>query len=145
MPIWSRLTGRLLPPRQRPSTGPRGEAIAARFLKRQGYRILRRNARTRFGEVDLLALAPDRRTLVLIEVKTCEVTPPVKPDATDHLPEWRVTPHKQRRLVALAAQLARQHRWTDRPWRFDVIGIDLLPKPHKPVIRHYPAAFDSHL
>ncbi|MEM6552046.1 MAG: YraN family protein [Planctomycetota bacterium] len=150
MPIWSRLTDRLFPTRPtrltRPGqpTGPRGEAIVARFLKRRGYRILQRNARNRFGEVDLLTLDPDQRTLVLVEVKAREV-PDASPAATDLLPEWRVTPQKQRRLTALAAQLARQHQWTNRPWRFDVVGIDLPPKPHKPMIRHHPAAFESHL
>ncbi|MEM1212112.1 MAG: YraN family protein [Planctomycetota bacterium] len=155
MTIWSRLTDRL--PRRphlqrsRGKPGPRGEAVAARFLRRHRYRILRRNARNRFGEVDLLALAPDRRTLVLVEVKSRELTqPPPTPNTPqpvphDQLPEWRVTHHKERRLNALAAQLARQHRWTNRPWRFDVIGVDLPPKPHKPVIRHHPAAFESHV
>ena len=125
-------------PTHRP--GPAGEHAAARFLRRQGYRILARNCRNRFGEVDLLALAPDRRTLVLVEVKTRvgDQGPP---------PEWRVGRDKQRKLTALAAQLARRHRLTDRPWRFDVIGVDLHPRHTKqpPTIRHHPAAFEARL
>ena len=44
-----------------------GEKIAAEFLAKKGYRILERNFRTRFGELDLIA-AKDG-VLVFVEVK----------------------------------------------------------------------------
>ena len=48
--------------------GLRGERLAAEHLERLGYRIIARNHRTRFGEIDLIAV--DRDWLVIVEVKT---------------------------------------------------------------------------
>ncbi|MBP5618294.1 MAG: YraN family protein, partial [Clostridia bacterium] len=50
------------------ATGERGEKLAARYLRRKGYRILERNFQTRFGEIDLIARKGDQ--LVFVEVKT---------------------------------------------------------------------------
>src|SRR4051812_50163995 len=56
------------------STDPRrtrgeiGEQIAAEHLRHRGYRIVARNYRTRYGELDLVAA--DDRALVFCEVKT---------------------------------------------------------------------------
>ncbi|QTA38917.1 YraN family protein [Thermosipho ferrireducens] len=44
------------------------ENAAISFLKRKGYKILSRNFRTKFGEIDIIALDDD--TLVFIEVKS---------------------------------------------------------------------------
>lgn len=114
----------------------RGEDAAAAHLRRQGYRILGRNLRSRIGEVDLLAEAPDGRTIVVVEVKAGHGGPLP--------PEIRVGPVKQRRLTALAAHLARRHRLTQRPIRFDVIGVD-LPAEGPPRIRHHINAFAAHV
>lgn len=48
--------------------GRLGEQLAAEHLERLGYRILSRNHRTRFGELDLVAA--DAETIVFCEVKT---------------------------------------------------------------------------
>ena len=48
--------------------GRAGERAAAAHLERLGYRIVARNHRTRFGEIDLIAA--DREALVIVEVKT---------------------------------------------------------------------------
>ena len=48
--------------------GNAGESVAARALERQGVRILARNARTRYGELDLIG--QDARGYVFVEVKT---------------------------------------------------------------------------
>lgn len=125
--------------RRRDETGPRGERIAAKHLKSLRYRILARNLRNRFGEVDLLAEAPDGRTIVIVEVKSRRLT--VADDATTR-PEHHVNAAKQRKLVALATQIVRRHRLTDRPVRFDVIGVD-MPAVGKPIVRHHEGAFES--
>lgn len=45
-----------------------GENAACNFLKSKGYKILERNYRKSYGEVDIIAV--DKNTLVFIEVKT---------------------------------------------------------------------------
>jgi putative endonuclease len=60
------------PSPERPDTGERGrrgEKLAAKFLRRHGYKILYRNFRGRTGgEIDIVARHGD--TLVFVEVKT---------------------------------------------------------------------------
>lgn len=50
------------------SKGRLGEAIAAKFLVKAGYKILEKNFHSRVGEIDIIALA--NQTLVFVEVKT---------------------------------------------------------------------------
>ncbi len=118
------------------STGKRGERAAAQYLKKLGYRLLARNLKNRFGEIDLIALDPDQRTVVIVEVKAAE--------APDALPELRVNKEKQKRLTALAAQAVRRYKLQDRPIRFDILAVN-LPPDTAPVIRHHKAAFDAHV
>jgi putative endonuclease len=49
------------------AAGGEAEEAAARFLVRQGLRIVARNYRTRLGEIDLIAR--DGATLVFVEVR----------------------------------------------------------------------------
>lgn len=48
--------------------GEVAEQFAAEFLQRQGVKIITRNYRCRFGEIDLIA--QDGKTLVFVEVKS---------------------------------------------------------------------------
>ncbi|HSG69457.1 MAG TPA: YraN family protein, partial [Planctomycetaceae bacterium] len=48
--------------------GDRGERLAVRHLKKSGLKIVARNYRNRFGEIDIIAL--DGQTIVFVEVKT---------------------------------------------------------------------------
>ena len=43
------------------------EKIAKKYLKKKGYKIISENFRTRFGEIDLIALK--NKTLIFVEVK----------------------------------------------------------------------------
>jgi len=131
---WRQLVGRF---GGRGGPGRRGERAAASHLKRQGYRVIAKNVSNRQGEVDILAEAPDGRTIVIVEVKASAQT-----EAGSPRPEVHVNRAKQRQLTALATQLARRHRFTDRPIRFDVMGVDLCDgKP--PVVRHHEGAFEA--
>ena len=78
--------------------GERGELEAARWLRRQGFRILVRGYRTPRGEIDLIARDGD--TIVFIEVKTRRQGEPAE----------AVTDEKQRRLSLAAIQFLKQHR-----------------------------------
>lgn len=50
-------------------TGSRGESAACEYLARKGYLIENRNFRRTYGEIDIVAMAPDG-CRVFVEVKT---------------------------------------------------------------------------
>jgi putative endonuclease len=119
--------------RRTPSMGDRGEFAAARFLESQGLRIIARQARTRYAEIDLIAL--DGEVLVFVEVKTRACNGP-------SLPEEAVTPAKQRRILRGAQAWLKRNRQTGRSMRFDVVAV-ILPENGTAECRHLRAAFDG--
>jgi putative endonuclease len=94
--------------------GREGEDLAARFLKKQGYRILERNFSTRSGEIDLIALHDG--AVVFVEVKT-------RTSNAFGAPELAVNPRKQRRMVKAALAYIKQRKLHQVPCRFDVVAI----------------------
>ena len=94
--------------------GQQGETCAVEFLTRNGYRILNRNLRTKFGEIDVVA--SDGNVLCFVEVKT-------RSTCTFGLPEEWILPEKQRRLGRLAQWYLQYYRVRDVPVRFDVVSI----------------------
>jgi putative endonuclease len=118
--------------------GRAGERLAARTLRKAGYRILGRNLRVPMGEADLLCLAPDRRTIVLVEVKTRILAEPSgNPDYVAPPPEASVHADKRAKLRLILRHLARANRWHDRPCRIDVVAIDWPADGSRPEVRHH--------
>ncbi|HTR73665.1 MAG TPA: YraN family protein [Solirubrobacterales bacterium] len=115
--------------RTRLRTGRLAEARVAEHLRALGYEILARNARTRQGELDLIALDPGGRpgpTLVFIEVKAIRAGSRVGPER----PVLWVTPRKQLRVRHLAtAWMAERRASGSAPRyaeiRFDAVGVVL--------------------
>jgi len=113
--------------------GDRGERVAARYLRRQGYRILARQHRSRIGEIDLIAL--DGQTIVFVEVKTRSSNVAGHPsEAVNHAKQLQLT-------RAALAWLKRMHQLHQRG-RFDVIAITWTTgaTPH---IEHFKNAFEA--
>lgn len=105
-----------------------GEELAARFLRRRGWRVHARNVRTPYGEIDLVA--QDGHVWVFVEVKT-------RRSARWAWPEDAVTPAKLERLAQAALYwLEQTGQPPDAPWRLDVIAIVVLPG-RRPEIRHF--------
>ncbi len=117
--------------------GRRGERIAARYLKRHGYRVLARNVRAPMGEIDLLCESPDGREIVVVEVKTRRAGGRGQPE-----PEASVTRHKRAKLVALARWAQAANRWHDRPTRIDTLGV-LVDGRGRASVRHVPNAVEA--
>ncbi|MFN8151954.1 MAG: YraN family protein [Solirubrobacterales bacterium] len=116
-------------------TGRTGEEIARAHLRAAGMRIVERNARTRYGELDLIAL--DGSTLVFIEVKTTHEGNRRGPER----PELAVGRRKQLQVRRLArAWLAEATPPRHAAMRFDVVGVRLRPDGHG-TLRHIRDAF----
>jgi len=94
--------------------GAKGEDVAIRYLKKRGYRIVERNYRVKFGEIDIIAEQGDN--LVFIEVKT-------RSDDTFGSPFDSVTRQKQKQLSKVALEYIGKRKLHQRPARFDVVGI----------------------
>jgi putative endonuclease len=117
------------------SLGQRGEAAAARFLRRKGYKIIARQDRDMFrGEIDLVAV--DGRTIVFVEVKTRRSL------NTGH-PAESVHDDKQRRLTRLALSYLKRHELLEYSARFDVVAVTWPDTARKPTLEHFPNAFDA--
>ena len=114
--------------------GNRGENAACRFLRRQGYKILLRNCRSQWGEIDIIARDGD--WIVFVEVKTRSS------QAAGH-PSEAVTRRKQIQLTKLALVWLKQRRLLDHRARFDVIAILWPEATVEPQIEHYVNAFPA--
>jgi len=105
-----------------------GETLAAKYLTERGYRVLARNARTPYGELDIVARQGE--TLVFVEVKT-------RTSTRFGQPEDSVTPKKKAHLVAAAQAYLQQHPELAGDWRIDVIAIKRLSPASTPQILHF--------
>ncbi len=106
-----------LPSRARKNLGDSAERVAALYLEEHGLKILARNVRTRAGEIDLIA--QDGEEIAFVEVKARRGT-------AYGAPEEAITPRKQIQLVNLGeAFMAQQAEFAGRPWRIDVVAIQL--------------------
>ncbi len=108
--------------------------MAARYLRRRGFRVLGRNVHVGVGEADLVCLAPGGEVLVVVEVKTRTAS------VGDRRPESQVGRAKQRKLrqVAQAAQRAfSTGRGARLGVRVDVVAVELRRWPRRSVVRHH--------
>lgn len=113
--------------------GQRGEREAERFLLRDGWITIDRGYSDHFGEIDLIMAEGD--TLVFVEVKTRAVD-----DGTS--PAEAVDDAKILRFTKTAQGFIRRFCLEDCRLRFDVIAIKWFESDQRPIIDHYPAAFE---
>jgi putative endonuclease len=109
----------------RQALGRWGEETAAAYLHSKGFEVLARNARTPYGEIDLVA----RRDGVTLFVE-------VKTRSSDKLgnPEESVNARKQEHMLAAAEHYAAEHAIDN--WQIDVIAITGRPG-WKHSLRHF--------
>jgi len=115
--------------------GRLGEDLALEHLERLGYRVLARNHRTRFGELDLIVC--DDVTIVFVEVKARRL------DASAGSAIESVPPRKQRQVRGMAAAWLVESN--DRPrsidLRFDVVAVTVDAAGRLLRLDHLEAAF----
>ncbi|MEG3638672.1 YraN family protein [Magnetococcus sp. PR-3] len=95
--------------------GKQAEDYACKILKKNGYKILKQNARTRYGELDIIALDGD--VLVFCEVKA-------RQGDVSGSPAEAIDAQKQRQLAQLAEAWQQRHpQWLNAPCRFDAVLV----------------------
>ncbi len=117
---------------KRDALGDRGENVAARFLRNNGYSIIVRNFRCEMGEIDIVA--KQGKVLVFVEVKTRAYDDPT--------PEEQVNEVKQHQITKAARFYLGRYGTPQPPARFDVVAI-VWPQGRDPIIRHTPDAFEA--
>ena len=131
-------------------TGKIGEDLACDYLKNKGYKILERNHRQKWGELDIIAIAPDK-ILVFVEVKTLRqnsgqairqygnaANKLLVVSEAELLPEENLTKAKLEKVKRTSQMFADQHPELikeDKGWRIDLIAITLTDKENQ--INHY--------
>ncbi len=111
--------------------GRLGEKIAEDYFKESGYKLLAKNFRTPFGEIDLIFKKED--LLVFVEVKGSSFK-------ENYLPEEKVNWRKKERILKSAEIfiLKNLQKMSEiKNIRFDVVVVDLGGGE----IKHYASAF----
>jgi putative endonuclease len=121
----------------RQSMGRRAERLVAQRLAAAGWEIVERNARTRFGELDIVAR--DGTTLVFVEVKAGRQGAAFGPER----PVLAVDARKQRQVRRLATAWMAERRDAPpyRQIRFDAVGVSFDRAGRAVEVEHIRAAF----
>ncbi len=98
-------------------TGEKGEELAAAYLTEAGYRIIERNYRCVFGEIDIVA--EEGNTLIFVEVKS-------RRSESYGDPQLAVGHQKQKKISKIALHYLSAKNLRHRPARFDVVAVKLL-------------------
>ena len=113
---------------EKQNIGKLGEDIAIKYLENHNYKILDRNYRKPWGEIDIVAQQSDE--LVFIEVKT-------QNQVFEWRPEENITFHKKHQLSRIIATYLKTNKIPeDQNWRVDVLAITLDFKTKDAQIEH---------
>jgi putative endonuclease len=93
--------------------GKWGEDAVAGYLAGRGYEIIVRNARTPYGEIDIVTKQAD--ITIFVEVKTLT-------SSRNFFPEQNVTTRKRAHMVACAEHYASEN--AIEHWQIDVIAVE---------------------
>ncbi len=111
-----------------------GEELATQFLQKKGYKIIERNFRKRYGEIDIIALDGSTgtgldQTLVFIEVKT-------KNNSNYGEPLESITPWKLHSVIKTAHFYKMTHPKLPDRMRIDAVSVKLFRRGNSDFIEH---------
>ncbi len=116
---------------QKSETGKLGEDVASKYLIQKGYKIIERNHRQKWGEIDIVSLDP-KGVLVLVEVKTVSGYDPYI-SSEDQMSHSKI--EKFKRTSYLYANNYFKNRDDSNGWQLDLVTINLNGKDCR--IKHY--------
>lgn len=129
--------------RKRKEVGRLGEDIAAHFLERKGFKVIAKNYRQPWGEIDIIA--ERGATVRFVEVKA--VSRESLPDGSremDYRPEEMVDRRKLRKLARTAA-LYMEVMKDKREFQVDVVGVIMVLEKRTARCRLFEQALESNL
>ena len=116
---------------ERRSLGQRGEELALSYLKKNGYKIIEQNYRSKLGEIDIIAR--DRGVFAFVEVKT-------RYSNRFGGPKGAITQQKKRKLSMVALEYLKRTKKMGLKARFDVVAVHI--GPDRPIIELIKNAFN---
>lgn len=99
--------------KSRQHIGKWGEETVAAYLVERGYEVIARNARTPYGEIDIITKQGD--TTIFVEVKTLT-------SSRNFFPEQNVTARKRIHMLACAEHYAAENAIDH--WQIDVVSVE---------------------
>ena len=117
--------------------GKLGETLAENFLTSQNYKILAKNFRGRFGEIDLICRDLGNGQIVFVEVKT-------RTQKKFGIPEEAITYSKKEKLIKTSLEfLGMQNGNLRKGWRMDLIAVKLNKRLKLKEINHLKNILDG--
>lgn len=112
--------------------GELGERIACEYLVKNGYKILGKNWRISFGEIDIITKKD--KVIHFVEVKTIARADGIYPE--DHV-DYR----KQRKLCNMAQIWLEKNKYPqDIPYQIDIVGISANQQTRMAKLHYFPNA-----
>jgi putative endonuclease len=120
----------------RREVGAAGENVACQFLVARGFRILERNYRKPWGEIDIIAEKAKCIRFVEVKAVSCESVDDVSREMNSYRPEERVHPAKLKK-IARTAELYMGDLHSEKDFQIDVVGVFLDMRKRKARCRLY--------
>lgn len=113
----------------RQKLGAYGEGVALQYLEGKHYKILAKNFKCRWGEIDIVAR--NKGKIIFFEVKTIQ-------KKEGFVPEDKLNPKKKRQLLKMVQiYLSEKKIPFETPLQIDVLAVELEPFSQKTRIRHF--------
>lgn len=110
--------------------GKFGEDVACEFLKRSGYKIIRRNWRVKYREIDIIAVEKCSSVIVFVEVKLR--------NSDSYIPGYFAVSKRKRAILRTSClEFLKKFCEEQVPYRFDVIDISYDEVTKTKNIHHY--------
>lgn len=128
---------------ERNKVGAYGEDIAAKYLEKQGQKVLERNYLKKWGEIDVISRETTKNKSIIhfVEVKT--VSYETKHDLEQAVsygtwrPEENVHPEKIKRMYRTIESWLMEKN-CDLEWQIDVIAVRIVPREKYATVKYLP-------
>ena len=134
----------MIPDAIRKDVGRGGEDIACEFLTRHGYKVIDRNYRRKWGEIDIIAVKDNTVRFVEVKAVSREISKLDGSREMDYRPEELVH-HSKLRKVARTAVLYMEEKGDEREYQIDVVGVIMDEKKRTARCRLFEQALEDNL
>ncbi len=113
-----------------------GEKIASNYLKKKKYKILAKNFKRKWGEIDIVTKKKNK--IIFFEVKSIS-------KREGFLPEDQISQKKKRQLLKMAQIYLSENKISLAvPHQIDILAIEIFPDFKKAKIRHLENALEDY-